>query len=219
MTRQPLLIAHRGDHRRAPENTMAAFAAAVATGCDGTELDVRRSRDGIAVVLHDASLRRVQGVDVQVSEASAAELAAFAVPALHDVLASLPPAFVVDIEIKERAAVEPALAALTATRGRASAGVIVSSFDLESLEAIGTFAPWSDRWVISERTDAIEAAERLGCSGVAIDHDALDDVAIRTAHDRGLKVMAWTVVDPEIRDRLALHGVDAIGVEGDALDR
>ena len=57
-----LLLAHRGDHRRAPENTLAAFAAALAhPGVDGLELDVRASADGVAVVIHDASLARVQG--------------------------------------------------------------------------------------------------------------------------------------------------------------
>ena len=57
-----LLLAHRGDHREAPENTLAAFVAALAIpGVDGLELDVRASADGVAVVLHDASLARVQG--------------------------------------------------------------------------------------------------------------------------------------------------------------
>ena len=48
-----LLLAHRGYHLSVPENTMAAFAAAVALGVDGIETDVRLSRDGLPVIIHD----------------------------------------------------------------------------------------------------------------------------------------------------------------------
>ena len=48
-----LVLAHRGYHARAPENTLAAFAAAVELGVDGIETDVRLSRDGLPVIIHD----------------------------------------------------------------------------------------------------------------------------------------------------------------------
>src|SRR5215203_2046525 len=47
------LFAHRGYHFEAPENTLAAFAAAVELGVDGIETDVRLSRDGAPVIIHD----------------------------------------------------------------------------------------------------------------------------------------------------------------------
>src|ERR1700674_3169181 len=49
---KPLNIAHRGGAQLMPENTLAAFAGAVARGCDGAELDVQLSRDGQVVVHH-----------------------------------------------------------------------------------------------------------------------------------------------------------------------
>lgn len=49
-------IAHRGGAGLKPENTMAAFADAIARGCDGAELDVQLSADGIAIVHHDDCL-------------------------------------------------------------------------------------------------------------------------------------------------------------------
>jgi glycerophosphoryl diester phosphodiesterase len=52
-----LNIAHRGGAQLMPENTLAAFADAVARGCDGAELDVQLSRDGVAVVHHDFRLK------------------------------------------------------------------------------------------------------------------------------------------------------------------
>ena len=53
-----MIIAHRGASAVAPENTLAAFALAMDDGADGLELDVRLSRDGVPVVIHDATLRR-----------------------------------------------------------------------------------------------------------------------------------------------------------------
>src|SRR5450759_1398239 len=55
----PLVIAHRGASRDAPENTPAAFEAAIALGADAVELDVRRTADGVLVVHHNASRRGV----------------------------------------------------------------------------------------------------------------------------------------------------------------
>lgn len=54
--------AHRGASARAPENTLAAFAAAADLGADTVELDVRRTRDGHLVALHDATLGRTTDV-------------------------------------------------------------------------------------------------------------------------------------------------------------
>ena len=53
----PLNIAHRGGAQLMPENTLAAFQDAQARGCDGAELDVQLTRDGIAVVHHDYRLK------------------------------------------------------------------------------------------------------------------------------------------------------------------
>ena len=51
-----LNVAHRGGAGLKPENTMAAFADAIARGCDGAELDVQLSADGVVVVHHDFCL-------------------------------------------------------------------------------------------------------------------------------------------------------------------
>jgi len=70
------ILAHRGASRAAPENTLAAFAAALRAGADGIELDVRLSRDGVPVVIHDATLDRTTDGRGPVSDATAAELSA-----------------------------------------------------------------------------------------------------------------------------------------------
>jgi len=71
----PLIIGHRGASAVAPENTLAAFTRALEDGADGIELDVRLSRDGVPVVIHDATLKRTGGEARVVAEMSSAELA------------------------------------------------------------------------------------------------------------------------------------------------
>jgi glycerophosphoryl diester phosphodiesterase len=70
----PLIIAHRGASALAPENTLAAFKKAIEVGADGVELDVRLSKDGVPVVIHDATLLRTTGVNERVADLTAEQL-------------------------------------------------------------------------------------------------------------------------------------------------
>lgn len=54
-----IVIAHRGAHRTVPENTLASLEKAIEIGCDYVELDVRRTKDGVLVLMHDASVNRM----------------------------------------------------------------------------------------------------------------------------------------------------------------
>ena len=57
-----LVLAHRGCHTDAPENTLGAFAAAAKLGVDGIETDVRLSHDGLPVIIHDRVTPRKRAV-------------------------------------------------------------------------------------------------------------------------------------------------------------
>ena len=82
--RQPLIIGHRGASVVALENTLPAFAAAIAAGADGIEFDVRLSGDGVPVIIHDDTLTRTHGVRRRVVDLSAEELRGFGVPSLRE---------------------------------------------------------------------------------------------------------------------------------------
>src|SRR4026208_1214373 len=71
----PLIIGHRGASAGAPENTMAAFRAAIAVGADGIEFDVRLTREGVPVVIHDSTLRRTGGLSQRIADLTWAEVA------------------------------------------------------------------------------------------------------------------------------------------------
>ncbi|HRH44557.1 MAG TPA: glycerophosphodiester phosphodiesterase family protein [Pyrinomonadaceae bacterium] len=70
----PLIIAHRGASAFAPENTLAAFERAIEEGADGLEFDVRIAKDGVPIVFHDATLRRIAQKRVSVTNFTAEEL-------------------------------------------------------------------------------------------------------------------------------------------------
>src|SRR5215213_1358764 len=97
-----LRLAHRGDWRVAPENTLPAIEAALRIpACDGLEFDLRCSVDGVPVLLHDADLRRVQSVPLACSTLTVSELAEHGIPTLAEVLAAVGCDPFLDIELKE----------------------------------------------------------------------------------------------------------------------
>jgi glycerophosphoryl diester phosphodiesterase len=219
-----ILLAHRGDHRRAAENTLAAFRAALAVpGVGGLELDVRASVDGVAVVLHDASLTRVQHRRVRASRLTVRELAEHGVPALEEVLSICPADAILDVELKEDLG-KTALAPLRAARGIPGGGVrnvVISSFDRQAIATVRRLEPgwpcWHNTAWLSDR--AIRTARELGCAGIAVEWHRIDAGRVARARDAGLELAAWTVRTAAVRDRLAALGVMAACVEGDALPR
>ena len=71
---RPVIGAHRGASARAPENTLAAFGAALEDGAELVELDVHLTRDGRLAVIHDAETQRTTGTAGVVAELSMSEL-------------------------------------------------------------------------------------------------------------------------------------------------
>lgn len=72
---RPLVFAHRGGAKLAPENTMAAIDNGMSLGADGLEIDVQLSADGVPVVIHDPTLDRTTDRSGPVRELTASELA------------------------------------------------------------------------------------------------------------------------------------------------
>ncbi len=107
------IIGHRGASHDAPENTLASFRLGWAQGADANELDLRLTRDGQIAVIHDATTRRIAGLERPVAAQTLAELqaldagswkgAAWAgeqIPALAEVLATVPDGKRLYLEIK-----------------------------------------------------------------------------------------------------------------------
>jgi glycerophosphoryl diester phosphodiesterase len=221
MMGRALRLAHRGDWRRAPENSIAALVAALEIpGCDGVEFDVRASHDGEPVLSHDETLERVHGRPGRVADLSATDLAAIGVASLADVLAALPDTAFLDVELKDDPGVAAVVAVLEAGRGRDLRNAAVSSFAPATLDALGRLRPAWHRWlnVIEVSAGAIATASTLGCRAIAAEWHSIDLPAIARARRAGLDIVAWTVNRPATLERLESIGVIAACVEGAALD-
>jgi glycerophosphoryl diester phosphodiesterase len=197
---KPLVIAHRGASVEKPENTLAAFRRALALEADGIELDVRVTRDGVPVVFHDASLRRLTVSRGSVARRNWRELAGLRVrgtepiPRLVEVLRLTRGLVVVQIELKA-GPVAPVVRAIR--QARATEWVILASFESRLVAAARDLAPAIPRMLISEGREAPAVFVRSAAW-------------VRHFHARGLAVWAWTVNDAATARQLAEWGIDAL---------
>ena len=218
-----MLLAHRGDWRAAPENSLKALVAgAAAPRSDGVEFDVHLAADGVPVVIHDEDLMRVQGVPHTVRSLPAAALARHGVASLADVLAALPQTAFLDVELK--VVPNQALAdVLLRARGPSPARAIISAFEAESLHEAAELLPGWARWLNVEAADdlyrAIATARAPGCAAISAEWQLITPRSARAIQDAGLQLAAWTVRRRQTVERLARLGVIAVCVEGSPLDR
>lgn len=114
------IVAHRGGAVDTPENTLAAFANAIALDVDMIELDIHLSKDGVPVVIHDATLDRTTDASGPVRDLTAAELRRVNagkgeyVPQLSEVLDLVGDRKPLVLEFKAIEAAEPVAALLRA---------------------------------------------------------------------------------------------------------
>jgi len=205
-------IAHRGDPVAERENTVAAFAAAVRQGADMLELDLRRTRDGEIVVLHDATLARLWGDARGVSEMELAQVRQLGegdqrIPTFAEVLGQFDVPLMVDLNAET---VEGALGEVRHAGALARALFVTGN--------VGAL-----RWLRSQEPEA-----RIGLTWVEAEPPTADLLAeleaeywnpmfrlvtpesVAAVHDLGLKVSTWTVDKPRHMARVVAAGVDAI---------
>lgn len=225
-----LVVAHRGDSDAWPENTLPAFRSARSLGVDLQEFDVRSTRDGVLVCMHDAGLDRTTdaaarlGPGALVAQTTQAELrrldagswhdsrCATAVPTLGEALAVVLPSAVPLIEHKDGAAARyiDELARL---------GVlpqcILQSFDWAFVAAAKRLAPELAVAVLGPvRTharpddDAVDRARALGAGMLHWQASRLTHGDVARAHAAGLLVCTYTT-----DDEAGLCGGAAIGFD------
>jgi len=223
------LRAHRGSHGRAGplENTLRAFAKAIADGADGIELDVHVSADGVPLVFHDDDLARLtDGRDPRrLAALTAAEIRAVPlrggahIPSLGEVLDLVARRVPVNVELKDAAAVEPVAALLL---GRpVAADILLSSFDADAIRAAMGRMPGIPRAIVAG-TRTLDARVRLR---EALPQRLLTEVRAHAWHPnvrlvrrglvealrrRGVQVNVWTINDRATARRLLRAGVEGV---------
>ena len=225
-------IAHRGASGRAPENTRAAFAAALDLGVDAIELDCQLSADGALVVVHDETLERTTSGLGPVCAKTWSELAALdagawrgkeftgeRIPRLEDVLTQLAGRVVLNVEIKSArdvGAIEAPLVRTVAAHG-ALEWVLFSSFHEQALrnvraasEDAAIEAALGILWDRRPPADALALASELDARCIVPSRRLATPELVAAAHARDLGVWVWTVNDVAEMRGLVAAGVDAL---------
>ena len=207
------VIAHRGASKLAPENTIEAFELAVGVGADAVELDVRRTRDGVLVVHHDAHVN-----DGRVIVETAWQDLPASVPTLGAALDACAGVWV-NVEIKnderdpdfdpdDRVAVE----VLAALAEREPGRWLISSFRLRTIDRCRLLDPTlPTAWLTFQFDPAtIERVAARGHTAVHPWEPTITADLIERCHESGVLVNAWTCNDPDRFVALAAAGVDGI---------
>jgi glycerophosphoryl diester phosphodiesterase len=208
---RPLIIGHRGASAVAPENTLAAFEAAIAAGADGVEFDVRFCRDGIPVVIHDETLYRTSGIRRRVAEMRRDELTRFDVPSLEQVFELFETNDrILYLEMKEAEVAEECCRLIE--RYRLKDRVIFECFEHSALKIVKSINPRFRTAPLFQPPASfiLKRALAVGADEIALHHRLATASKVERANQAGLRVVVWTVDDPAWIERAREFDVHAL---------
>lgn len=229
LSNRVLVIAHRGDSRATPENTLPAFASAVKVGADAVELDYHHTADNVPVVFHDEDLdrttnaREIWGEKILLADKTLAALreldcgtwfdrrfAGTRIPTLGEALNVINAGAIPVIERKSGNAVTTIeLLAQKQLLDR----VVVQSFDWAFLRECHRLAPNLAIVALGEdplTESCLSEIASTGAVGIGWGNDSTNEAVIAAAKSRGFKVWVWTADQPERIRQLATWGVSGI---------
>ena len=229
---QTLLISHRGESMDYPENTMAAYRAAVERGADGLELDIYLTKDNEIICLHDSTALRTGGLDVRPRDATLAELKALDVgawkgpqfageriPTLAEALTLARDNFDIHVEIKTGAEIVPYLVQVIAAEPKATPGrVVFTGFSEAVIKAVRQQLPaYRTYWFTGTSAGTTPEpliAKARACDAFGVAPGDLPAVIkpafIKAIKDAGFSVNVWTVnSEPRVRELVEM-GADVV---------
>ena len=210
--REPLIIGHRGASAVEPENTMAAFAAAIAAGADGIEFDVHLSRDGVPVIIHDETLQRTHGLRQSVADLTAEELREVRVPSLHELFELMVQNdMLLCLELKGSSAKLAEECCRVVNEFSLHDRVIVECFDLRVLQEVKGLrtAALFGRGILTDQA-IVDRALAVRASVLAPHHSLVRRSLIEKAKLAGLTVVVWTVDSPAWVAQARSMGIEAL---------
>jgi glycerophosphoryl diester phosphodiesterase len=210
-----LRIGHRGARAYEPENTIRSFKKAIEIGVNAVELDVRKTKDGQLVVIHDPDIKRTTDGKGLVSELTLKEIKAFStekgekIPTLKETLDFLDKKVKILIELKEAGVEEEVLALLRANELRKS--VIITSFLENALQKVRELdKDVATGLIYAKHKNPMKAALNLKAQYLVAFYRFTHTANVQKAHENGLKVIVWTVNTPEEAAAYVQKGVDGI---------
>jgi glycerophosphoryl diester phosphodiesterase len=219
-----IVMAHRGASAAAPENTLIAYKKAIEMGADYAELDVRQTKDGAIVLMHDKTVHRTTGVkgyiwDLTLEELKQLEAGSWfgekfrgePIPTLEEVIRLAKGRMKLNIEVKISEN-EPGIAQCVVDIVRSedfSRDCIITSFDMETVKTFKKIAPDLETGLIFDKEYHFDVFEGTW-DVLSTNHELVDAKFVRLAKDNGKKIYAWTVNEQEEMLRLIGLGVDGI---------
>ncbi|MDD1660431.1 MAG: glycerophosphodiester phosphodiesterase [Methanomicrobiales archaeon] len=210
------IIGHRGARALEPENTLRAVARGLE--CAGwVEVDVRLSREGVPVVIHDATLDRTTDGKGPVRETLLADMRRLdagkgeRIPLLQEVLDRVGHRGGLVVEAKEEAV--PAICSLLGSYGLEE--VMLVSFHAGALPAARSLLPGLATGLIVSRPegDPVEMACRAGAGTVLPRQDLLSEGLVRDARGKGIRVIPWTLNTREEVLRAVVRGAEGFATD------
>ena len=221
------MVAHRGLSGIERENTCAAFVAAGNRSYYGIETDVHRTKDGKFAICHDASLKRISGLDIDVEESTLEELQAVRLLDKDgaddrvDLHITTPENYLKICKKYEKHAVFELKSDFTDEEIAALVEIVKKygylenltfiSFIYENLKKVRKLLPnQSVQFLFTEFTDEILDNITRDKMDIDVYYKALTKENVKMLHKKGFKINCWTVDDPKDAETLAKWGVDLI---------
>ena len=208
-----LVIAHRGEHSVVPENTMAAFEAAVAVGVNGIETDVRISLDGLPVLIHDRVIGSGQAV-ADLARREIEQAVGHEVPTLNEALEQFP-GILWNVEIKAANALPSVIRVLE--KHQAGHRIIVTSFRHDLVARCASSLKVNCGLLVAHRPRTLDSLladfNRDGnprVNHIVWDYDVLDDILLKQTAMDGFRNFVYGPMTRIEHDYCRELGVDGV---------
>ena len=232
---EPIIVAHRGASKDAPENTIPAFELAWQQGADAIEGDFHLTKDGYIVCVHDRDTETTSGKSWPVIEKTLDEILTLEVgghhsaqykdtriPTIDTVLSTVPANKKIYIEVKCGKEIIPSLIEEIRKSGLENEQIVVIAFDKEVIREIKIQAPqfkacWLSDFKVNnsgELTPSTESVLKtlrdIRADGFSSTRKLVNAPYIKTILENGFEYHVWTVDDLKIAKRFKDWGALSI---------
>lgn len=231
----PIIVAHRGASRHAPQNTLPAFKLAWENGADAIEGDFHLTRDGHIVCIHDENTKRVSNKKLVIKESTLDQLRDLDVGAYHDkhyrgtviptiaeVFSIIPDTKQIYIEIKCGTEIVSKLLEEIKRSGLKQEQIVVISFNTDVIQTLKVEVPrFKALWLSELEKDTsgkitpsletvLDTLKQTEADGFSSHKDFISEPFIRTVIENGYEYHVWTVDDLKTARRFKNWGAKSI---------
>ena len=232
---EPMIVAHRGASRDAPENTIPAFKLAWEQGADAIEGDFYQTRDGHIVCIHDKTTKNVTDRDVVIETSTLADLRKLdvgsyrgkdyegtAIPTIAEVFSTIPEQKTIYIEIKCGESIVPKLLEEIERSGLTQEQIVVISFNRKVIHALKVKAPqYKAFWLSGFKKNnsgkitpslatVLGILREIKADGFSSDKDIISESFVKRVVEHGYEYHVWTIDDLETARRFKRWGAKSI---------